>query len=472
MKATACLRTVGSAGSLQGAGKRLFSSQQRAWPSSHDLPAKRPPGEDAETDRFISEMGRMELRPRIDAESKTIATPSGALPISPLMDERRLKAQRERRLPKPAPDRLRNGTFERRLENNPYATALGTPIRMDTATNTLLPRFFLQDFYFINHPETDAPWFAPTSLFEASEQPTEELAASEQPADDHNVSEQSTREHDASEGPTEEHNAGEQRAEEHNANERPTKEHDASEQPTRNYDSIHEATAAPDVIPSPSGNYLARRISILHCGAIEEPRPATAGAYAMCRRDLFAALAGGVGVPTDLRQYRNRHVKMANFARQTRAVWRADMDELVCGLMRARVLKSLQYLATFCEDPFEPRDYIVRCKAERLEEEDWGKHEFRGCVLWLGGSVGDPASNQPPPKEFEVVTASGVRRNTALPVHDLNRLLGPEAVQTLRTESEVFKQGVFFMLARPRTKQLQMWLWKLQGYLAEYPDYR
>lgn len=131
MKATACLRTVGGVGSFQGAGKRLFSSQQRVWPSSHDLPPKRPPGEDAETDRFISEMGRMELRPRIDSESKTIATPSGALPISPLMDERRLNAQRERRLPKPAPDRLRNGTFERRLEDNPYGQCLlGLPLSL------------------------------------------------------------------------------------------------------------------------------------------------------------------------------------------------------------------------------------------------------------------------------------------------------------------------------------------------------
>lgn len=365
------------------------------------------------------------------------------------------------------------------------ATALGTPVRMDTATNTLLPRFFLQDFYFVNHPETNAPWFAPTSLFEASdqptkehdisEQPTEEPNAGEQPTEKHGASEQPTKEHDASEQPTEEHNASEQRAEEHNANERPTKEHNADEQPTRNYDSIHETIAAPDGEADgakPCAATAQARAREPSTAPSRDPRPATAAAYAMCRRDLFAALAGGEGVPTDLRQYRNRHVKMANFARQTRAVWRADMDELVWSLMRARALKSLQYLAMLCEDPLEPRYYIVRCRAERLEEEDWDKHEFRGCVLWLGGSAGDPAGNAPPPKEFEVVTASGVRRNTALPVHDLNRLLGPEAVQTLRTESAIFKQGVFFMLARPRTKQLQMWLWKLQGYLAEYPDYR
>ncbi|KAL8365240.1 hypothetical protein RB595_004172 [Gaeumannomyces hyphopodioides] len=420
MRGTVCLR-----GSLQGAGKRFLSSQsQRVWPSSYDLPQKRPPGEDTQADQVTWDLARTQLRPRIDAESKTIATPSGDLPISPLMDERRLKAQRKRRLPKPAADKSQNGIFERRLEDNPYATALGTPIRLDAATNTILPRFFFQDFYFVNHPETNVPWFAPTSLLETSDQPI--------------------------------------------------KDHYAREQPTMHPSFIHEAILSPDRgadgAEPPEAPVDARAEE-----SAKEPfktsRPETAAAYAMFRRDLFTALVGGEGVPQGLKQYRNRHAKMANFARQPRAVWRADMDEIVLNLTRARVLKSLLYLARLCDDPVEPRHYIVRCKAERPDAEDWAKHEFRGCVLWLGGG-GDLANRAPPPKEFEIITVPNVRRNMALPVHDLNRLLGAEAVERLRAETAIFRQGAFFLLARPRTKQLQMWLWKLQGYLAEYAECR
>ncbi|EJT71604.1 hypothetical protein GGTG_10859 [Gaeumannomyces tritici R3-111a-1] len=418
MRGTASLH-----GSLQGAGKRFLSSQsRRVWPSSHDLPRKRPLGEDSQADQVTWDLAQTQLRPRIDADSKTIATPSGDLPISPLMDERGLKAQRKRRLPKPAADKSQNGIFERRLEDNPYATALGTPIRLDAATNTILPRFFFQDFHFVNHPETNAPWFTPTSLLQSSDQPTRDRSA--------------------------------------------------SEQSTMNSDRIYEAIVAPDgeadgvESPEAPADASAEELS-------KEPsntsRPETAGAYAMFRRDLFTALVGGEGVPQGLKQYRNRHAKMANFARQARAVWRADMDEVVLDLTRARVLKSLLYLARFDDDPVDPRHYIVRCQAESLEAEDWAKHEFRGCVLWLGGGE---ANSAPPPKEFEIIPVPNVRRNTALPVHDLNGLLGAKAVERLRAESVIFREGAFFLLSRARTKQLQMWLWKLQGYLAEYPEFQ
>jgi hypothetical protein len=44
------------------------------------------------------------------------------------------------------------------------ALALATPVRRCGITNTVLPKFFLQPFNLMAHPETGEPWFVPTGL--------------------------------------------------------------------------------------------------------------------------------------------------------------------------------------------------------------------------------------------------------------------------------------------------------------------
>jgi hypothetical protein len=53
-----------------------------------------------------------------------------------------------------------------------------------------------------------------------------------------------------------------------------------------------------------------------------------------------------------------------------------------------------------------------------------------------------------------------------LVVHDLRKLLGEEGVEQLRGASGLFKEGGLFLLGRRRTLDLQLLLWKLQGFLA------
>lgn len=54
---------------------------------------------------------------RIDAKSKTVATASGSLPLSPVLDPAWIKAKR---LPRKAPSQKPGGRFRRKLANNPF----------------------------------------------------------------------------------------------------------------------------------------------------------------------------------------------------------------------------------------------------------------------------------------------------------------------------------------------------------------
>ncbi|KAF5025103.1 hypothetical protein F66182_2804 [Fusarium sp. NRRL 66182] len=100
---------------------------------------------------------------KIDPEKKTIRTASGSLPVSPLMDPAWMKARRRQK--KAAPTKV-SGQFRRKLTNNPYAEALITPLRWCKNTGTFLPRYFLQDFELVQHPDPEQtnPWFAPGPL--------------------------------------------------------------------------------------------------------------------------------------------------------------------------------------------------------------------------------------------------------------------------------------------------------------------
>ncbi|KAL7896223.1 hypothetical protein HDV63DRAFT_171063 [Trichoderma sp. SZMC 28014] len=96
-----------------------------------------------------------------NAEAKTVSTAAGDLPISPIFDPAWMQARRKIAKSAPGPPL---GRFRRKLANNPFAQALATPIRRCPNSATSLPRYFLQDFEMIRHPETGAAWWAPGPL--------------------------------------------------------------------------------------------------------------------------------------------------------------------------------------------------------------------------------------------------------------------------------------------------------------------
>ncbi|UKZ94362.1 uncharacterized protein TrAFT101_009236 [Trichoderma asperellum] len=98
---------------------------------------------------------------KINPEAKTVSTAAGDLPISPIFDPAWMQARRKTAKSAPGPPL---GRFRRKLANNPFAQALATPIRRCPNSATSLPRYFLQDFEMIRHPETGAAWWAPGPL--------------------------------------------------------------------------------------------------------------------------------------------------------------------------------------------------------------------------------------------------------------------------------------------------------------------
>ncbi|KAL7922205.1 hypothetical protein ACQKWADRAFT_293831 [Trichoderma austrokoningii] len=98
---------------------------------------------------------------KINPEAKTVSTAAGDLPISPIFDPAWMQARRKTAKAAPGPPQ---GRFRRKLANNPFAQALATPIRRCPNSATSLPRYFLQDFEMIRHPETSAAWWAPGPL--------------------------------------------------------------------------------------------------------------------------------------------------------------------------------------------------------------------------------------------------------------------------------------------------------------------
>lgn len=117
---------------------------------------------------------------RLNTLDKTISTAAGELPLSPLFNPDWMKARRRQRKDSPGKP---TGRFRRKLANNPYgeqihskavckilvsnvcpAQALATPIRKCPNTATLQPRYFLQDFELVKHPEDDSPWWVPGLL--------------------------------------------------------------------------------------------------------------------------------------------------------------------------------------------------------------------------------------------------------------------------------------------------------------------
>ncbi|OAA58233.1 hypothetical protein ISF_06772 [Cordyceps fumosorosea ARSEF 2679] len=96
----------------------------------------------------------------LDSKKKTISTDSGELPMSPLFDPAWIKSRRRKAKEPPRPA---TGQFQKHLRKNPFAQALATPLRYCPVTKTHQPRYFLQRFDVIRHPETKKGWLAPSN---------------------------------------------------------------------------------------------------------------------------------------------------------------------------------------------------------------------------------------------------------------------------------------------------------------------
>jgi hypothetical protein len=183
--------------------------------------------------------------------------------------------------------------------------------------------------------------------------------------------------------------------------------------------------------------------------------------------------------------------------RRQRIRWRSDVDTFVLELMRRRVVEGLKYLAGDVTPKKElryvygpkKRGYLVPC------EKGWegvGKSKQVGAILWVGPRGGDHelvtkgadvvkedeqdgeavAVEAEGPGEFATLD-SDKERKSKVPVHNLRLLLGDAYVEDLRKHApKTFDSELVVLKNKRTTIDVQLRLWKLQGYLAKHEQGR
>lgn len=216
--------------------------------------------------------------------------------------------------------------------------------------------------------------------------------------------------------------------------------------------------AAVGTPPGPESTDVARE---------ENPRQARTGpsAYLLSRQTLFQELQR-LSSP-----YFGGHKRLFRMSAHTTshllpvvnsAQWPGDMDAALLELMRRRVVEGLLHFANMVEQ--HGREYIVKC--ERWDDALRLKH--RGCLLFLGRheATSSESSLEFVPPRLSTMDVPSARFGKKLVVHDLPALLGQEHAGRLRQESALLRDGTLFLLGRQATVNLQMLIWKLQGYMA------
>lgn len=299
------------------------------------------------------------------------------------------------------------------------AKALATPVRMCALTKTRLPSFFLQDFNLVAHPETDAPWLIPSSLIPDRPSPAQELGAKGIPPAADEASSDGARE----------------------------SVEDTQSEPHNSKDSNSTVATSEDS-------------SRLHGRA----------AYVLARQDLLSSfVVKKSGFDSAPKQITGSHSRQKNLA--GKVVWREDMDTYILDLMRQAIVDDLLYLSGLCSEA--GRYYIVKCYG-------WAdvQYKHKGAVLWFGepdegGAVPNQTGDGPGPfATFDIrkEDIQGEAMTTSVAVHNMSMLLGPERAGRVKGQAAALKDGSLFMLAGRRTTNLQLKLWRLQGYIEDYRE--
>lgn len=148
-----------------------------------------------------------------------------------------------------------------------------------------------------------------------------------------------------------------------------------------------------------------------------------------------------------------------------KAVWREDMDVLVLKLMRRRIVDELLYLTAKCTGPLR-RKYLIPLRGGYEEARE---KKLRGALVYVGGAPGIGTKGMMrPPMRVSTLEIKGERYSTRLPVYDATVLLGEEELKRLMDEESGFwRQAQLFAVGREATVELQIKLWKLEGYMAK-----
>jgi hypothetical protein len=335
------------------------------------------------------------------------------------MDPAVIAAKQKYTAPKARPSKNPEG-FQQIFAKNPYALALATPVRTCQLTSIVLPSFFLQDFNLMEHPKTGVPWYVPRSLTSKHAPPRLQT----QTYVDSEAGEQS--------GLKDEIQASSQ-----------SEQAGGASTPKIGY-----------TVYTLSSQLALRAMQDKAGYARKQP---TRSMRRAAQRGLLLLSSNTLAkfVPERHRQARAAYDVISI------ADWRSDMHGFVLELMRRRAVEDLVHVTGL------KRGYVVGCSGW----EDALAKPRVGAFLWTGGN-GDREMDVPP--EFATLEKKTlVDKTRKVPVHNLRALLGREKLAELREKlpSGTFEKEVVALRHKKMTVTLQMRLWKLQGYLAEFREF-
>ncbi|KAF5631788.1 hypothetical protein F52700_6710 [Fusarium sp. NRRL 52700] len=386
-----------------------------------------------------SELDRMASgkRARIHTEDKTVDTDAGRLPISPVMDYKFMQARRRMRKANPT---AISGQFRKKLSNNPYAEALMGPTRWCKNTNACLPKYFLQDFELVEHPDPEdkSHWWAPGPFSFLRVRPTREEREVEMEPNDLKSIWKGIERVRRQIGIVQ--NEIKNMATEANTTSTQTTPGDAGSEAETNTE-----VGAEDV--ETNEGLVERRARIV--------------AYTLARKSVIDMI-GGVSGRKGSKGYQNKmnsHQGMAYLSHDAgRKVFRVDMGDVLLGMMRRVAVDTL----------------ITRSCREGL----WAPHKFiRPVASWEeaksipgGGAIlYIPKEDMENMNSYATLDIEDASYGNKMAVHDLRYLLGEEELERLREKSGVFRDHEILVLKNFRSgsmRALHLLLWRLQGYLA------
>jgi hypothetical protein len=148
---------------------------------------------------------------------------------------------------------------------------------------------------------------------------------------------------------------------------------------------------------------------------------------------------------------------------------RPDMAGFMLELMRRRVVEEFEYLVPL-------KVYIRACKSW----DDATKSSRQpGALLWTGPIRSGELEEEPAddkeaqirgPPEFATLKI-GTVKSRKVPVHNLETLLGKDHLQRLKEKCPLFDAEILMIRHKNVTVDIQLKLWRLQGYLAKYEQF-
>ncbi|KAK7446419.1 hypothetical protein CaCOL14_010829 [Colletotrichum acutatum] len=415
------------------------------------------------------------------------------------------------------------GRFRVKLEQNPYVHALASPVRFCPVTGTSLPKYFLQNFKAVTNPDTQGHWFIPgdvevswthkdameeelrkldnlengsgklddvdngaikqgedqsKELNEVNDEPRKALQEKGESKKADNVVDESNKRFEETTGSTkpeeEKVESKEQSKKEPQTLDTTVSDFEqhftnviGSEKNGKKETSRSRAVPIP---PTPQKQFPEDPIAKQK--DTDQLLLKSPSAYVVSRKPVIDSMAGKRGKTPfgdGWRTLLGRNPKVMNSDIPKRLVWREDMGDFVLENLRKNIMKYVTWYV-------EADEGYSSCIQPLETWEDVHDAEKRSCLLWYdeanipaGESRWDEWMKEGKVKPFATYDVPDAKYEKSLPIYDIGRLMGPKYLAKLR-EIPLFREHSLFVVKKKRSIPLQLYLWKLQAYMAEYPS--